>query len=73
MMLQTILSGCLFDTGVKKLATAFSDESSVSRTHGTSRLKYLLVVVDSNFLFFEGGGESDSSLLGASICQIQEL
>lgn len=31
------------------------------------------MVVDSNLRFFEGGGESDLSLLGASISKIQNL
>lgn len=58
---QVNLSGSFFDTGVKKLATAFS----VQR-YGKSALlpyhMYSLVVVDSNLRFFRGGGDSDRAL-----------
>ncbi len=62
MIRQVILSGSFFDTGVKKLDTAFSRNRDSSGNSPRTESAYLLVVVDSTLRLFKGGGDRDASL-----------
>ena len=62
MIRQVTLSGSFFDTGVKKLDTAFSGDRRPSVISLIRRPSHLLVVVDSTLRFFKGGGDKDASL-----------
>ena len=58
---HVILSGSFFDTGVKKLDTAFSEDRRPSVSSQRRGSISLLVVVDSTLRFFKGGGDKDAS------------
>ena len=59
---HVILSGSFFDTGVKKLDTAFSEDRRPSVSPQRRGSTSLLVIVDSTLRFFKGGGDKDASL-----------
>ena len=62
MIRHAIRSGSFFDSGVKKLETAFSEVRRLSVRSLRKHRPTLLVVVDSTLRFFRGGGDKDAFL-----------